>query len=417
MSKREPKDPKLPVRRQAVLASLLLTLAGSAVRGQPGTLLLEDGQFTEWTTEARVEGQTVSGAREPSGGNPGAHYRVIHLHRQQDPFSANVASTSFFGGGELDLSVFAPEDVLLVSLDHQAEEDETSLGVATEVGWLPLLRQAGEIRAPREPLRPIQLAETFGSSSLAVPLGSFRPPLDLSAGAPPAEIGFVLESTKAIGVEPKEVRFRMDNFRVLVETPPGEGITFNLTDGSHRWGMDPVIPYQITIENDGPARAGVELTEVVPVNTRFVVGASSAGWSCDPGPDEGGLCTFQVGDLATGERRSAVFAVRVLPGTPEAFEVFNEAGFAMTAGAARGRIPARSHGRCETSWDATGSPKECRISAFVLDIDALEHPVRCRAQKYTSAGPACCLSKVLGSTCDVCQAVCNAPCDEISISH
>jgi len=63
----------------------------------------------------------------------------------------------------------------------------------------------------------------------------------------------------------------------------------------------------------------------VPNASVFVAGRSTPGWSCDPGPGAGSRCTFPLGGLAAGDHRVVTFAVRVLEGTPEGFELFNDA--------------------------------------------------------------------------------------------
>ncbi len=73
-----------------------------------------------------------------------------------------------------------------------------------------------------------------------------------------------------------------------------------------------VVTYTLRVANYGNQGAsGVFLRETVPANTSFVPGASTPGWSCQPGPEAGGVCRLVHGELDTGETALVTFAVRL----------------------------------------------------------------------------------------------------------
>ena len=75
-----------------------------------------------------------------------------------------------------------------------------------------------------------------------------------------------------------------------------------------------IVVYAISYFNSGVGNStGVKLTEIVPRNTTFVADGSSA-WSCENGSvGAGTVCTFEIGELAAGERSAedVLFVVRV----------------------------------------------------------------------------------------------------------
>jgi hypothetical protein len=112
---------------------------------------------------------------------------------------------------------------------------------------------------------------------------------------------------------------------ILDDDAPSEDLVFRITDNGHRWGDDPVIPYEITVENNGPPQSGLVVTEIVPAYTVFVPAESTPGWVCEPGPDEGSACRFAIGELAAGGSHTLIFAARVVAGTPAEVEIYDEA--------------------------------------------------------------------------------------------
>ena len=72
------------------------------------------------------------------------------------------------------------------------------------------------------------------------------------------------------------------------------------------------IRYELRYRNAGTQGAtGVLLRESVPPQTTFEAAASTAGWSCLPGPQAGSVCRLELGTLEPGETGVARFAVRL----------------------------------------------------------------------------------------------------------
>lgn len=72
------------------------------------------------------------------------------------------------------------------------------------------------------------------------------------------------------------------------------------------------VIYTLTYVNDGNQDAtGVTITETVPAHTRFLPTASTPGWTCNPGPQAGSICTLSIGSLAAGRTGSALFVIQV----------------------------------------------------------------------------------------------------------
>jgi len=71
--------------------------------------------------------------------------------------------------------------------------------------------------------------------------------------------------------------------------------------------------YQIVVTNNGDqAAAASTLTDTVPSYTSFNAGASTAGWSCVPGPQAGAACSIAVPSLAgNGGSAAFLFAVTI----------------------------------------------------------------------------------------------------------
>jgi hypothetical protein len=314
----------------AMLGALLL-LGPGALSAQPAVTLLEDGDFAGWSTRPRNPAWEVSGSRQPSGGNPGPHYVVEHLHRSDGFFAPNVASETLYEGGSFELSALGGGGQLEMRLDLRGE-DPGSL-FPPELFWTPLLEQGGWLFSAPGHGASVPFSAGFSRSTLMVPRDAFRatreggpPRPDFSPGAPPFEVGFLIQTVAFAGAaSPLPIRGRVDNVRVRLLPAPAAGLTLELTDDGHRWGDDPVIPYRIVAGNSGPPTAELVVYEIVPSGTVFVAGESTPGWSCAPGPDAGSLCTFELGELATGASTELWFAVRVLPGIPDAYEILNQA--------------------------------------------------------------------------------------------
>ena len=197
---------------------------------------------------------------------------------------------------------------------------------------------------------------------------------------PPGQIGSPSEATVTI----------LDD-----ESVP-EGLAVSFLDHGHVWAEDPLIPYDITVTNSGPPVADLVLTEIVPVATVHVAAESTPGWECDPGPDEGSRCRFDVGDLPTGAGRSIAFAVEVVPGTPAGFEILNS--LEIRSGGGRAAAAARTPRNISSPVDGQIDCDLVNLTPSILD---------CRITRATGYDPLCCLSAFLGFPCpDICLVDC-----------
>jgi uncharacterized repeat protein (TIGR01451 family) len=95
-------------------------------------------------------------------------------------------------------------------------------------------------------------------------------------------------------------------------------ISVSKSDGGASGTPGGTITYAVTVSNIGNQGAtGVVLTEIVPANTTFNPGASSAGWVCAPNNNAGSTCTLAVGSLAGGGANVVRnFAVTVINPVP-----------------------------------------------------------------------------------------------------
>lgn len=103
-------------------------------------------------------------------------------------------------------------------------------------------------------------------------------------------------------------------------TPLDAAPDFQLTtsDGGATAVPGGSVSYALSYSNTGGQNAtGVALSTVVPANTTFNPGASTAGWTCTPNNNAGSACTFTVGSLAgAGASGSATYAVTVIDPVP-----------------------------------------------------------------------------------------------------
>ena len=78
------------------------------------------------------------------------------------------------------------------------------------------------------------------------------------------------------------------------------------------------VAYSLVVTNVGTQGAtGIVLTDVVPANTTFNPGASTAGWVCAPNNNAGSSCTLAVGPLAGGGAGATrTYAVTVVDPIP-----------------------------------------------------------------------------------------------------
>lgn len=95
-------------------------------------------------------------------------------------------------------------------------------------------------------------------------------------------------------------------------------LSISKNDGGATGTPGGVVAYTLTYTNTGNQGAtGVTLTDVVPANTVFNPGASTAGWACAPDNNAGSTCTLAIGTVAGGGATgSATFAVTVVNPVP-----------------------------------------------------------------------------------------------------
>ena len=108
-------------------------------------------------------------------------------------------------------------------------------------------------------------------------------------------------------------------------------LTLLKSDGGVSVAPGGSVTYTLSYANAGNQGAtGVVLTDVVPANTTFNAGASTAGWSCAPNNNAGSTCTLAIGSLAGGGAGgTASYAVTVgSPLAPSVTQISNQASVA-----------------------------------------------------------------------------------------
>jgi hypothetical protein len=196
---------------------LAVLLSASAAKGE---VKFEETEFAGWATGVfDFADRTVSGATQPTGGNPGAHYLVRHTH-EHFAFFANTASSVSFSPRRFDPAelVLASGPRFSVDLRFEVDHDGPQT-FSPSLYWAPALWQGETVY------------RFLGTESYVFAQGRFvhvevdlrpeqwligqRPPLDLSAGAPPVRLGLVLQSDVVVAAgEQGEVRIGVDNLRI-----------------------------------------------------------------------------------------------------------------------------------------------------------------------------------------------------------
>lgn len=108
-------------------------------------------------------------------------------------------------------------------------------------------------------------------------------------------------------------------------------LTLTKSDGGVSVAPGGGVTYTLGYANAGNQGAtGVVLTDVVPANTVFNPGASTAGWSCTPNNNAGSTCALAIGSLAGGGANgTANYAVTVnTPLSPSVTQISNQASVA-----------------------------------------------------------------------------------------
>ncbi len=295
-------------------------------------VVFEDGDFTGWATAAvfPTDG-LVSGVRQPSGGNPAAHYLVTHTHRPTDSAGFGVSSDSLFEGQSFDLPPVQAGARLEFQIDIRGEDPQPQL-LAPELHWRPVLVQNGR-KFRSQDIVSGPLPAGFHTDTMAVAREKFRAadggePLypNFSTTAPPMQFGMQVQSIAVVNANlypSRTIRVRIDNFRVRVLPPPAPGpdLWVTKTDGTDYFcdEDDPsecsVFPFQYTIRygNRGARLAsGVTLTDSLPKSlSGCFPGITCDDWQCTSRPFQGQTCKRAVRSLAPGESRELEFSVFV----------------------------------------------------------------------------------------------------------
>lgn len=98
----------------------------------------------------------------------------------------------------------------------------------------------------------------------------------------------------------------------FAETPTTASPILSITKTARFTEAKPgnVLRYTIKVFNTGNQDAQpTVITDTVPGNTVFNPANSTAGWSCNPDSSAGSVCSFTVGNLATGANATVDFAV------------------------------------------------------------------------------------------------------------
>jgi len=83
-------------------------------------------------------------------------------------------------------------------------------------------------------------------------------------------------------------------------------------DGGATAAPGATVSYLLTYSNIGSWQSdGVVITDTVPANTTFNLGASSGGWSCANGAPAGSVCTLSIGTVLTSTGGTRTFAVTI----------------------------------------------------------------------------------------------------------
>jgi hypothetical protein len=160
---------------------------------------------------------------------------------------------------------------------------------------------------------------------------------------------------------------RNEVFRIVMSNLQASGLAVNFSDqGLGTINNDDSMDVSITKDDGGASSfpggpiqyvlsfqnlsttghaGGVVLTDVVPPNTTFNPGGSSAGWSCTPNNNAGSSCTLGVGTVLAGGSGSRTFALNVSSSLATPATITNSASISdETAGVADTSLANNSDG-------------------------------------------------------------------------
>jgi uncharacterized repeat protein (TIGR01451 family) len=133
-------------------------------------------------------------------------------------------------------------------------------------------------------------------------------------------------------------------------------LNISKSDGGISTTPGSTVAYTLNYANSGNQGAtGVVITEVVPANTTFNAGASTAGWSCTPNNNPGSTCTLAIGTV-NGDTSSVsvTYAVTVANPVPAGVsQISNTATIADDGTNGTDPTPANNSGSDTTPVTAT----------------------------------------------------------------
>ncbi len=332
--------------------ALALALLWPAVAGaQNDPLIYLDTELVTQVWETVVTGsdtgESYTADREPVRGNPGG-FRSMHFDL---PAAAarvvptEITATHKYYGGVYNAAFAGALGGLVVTIDSRETSDE--LGGVTlthsfalfqdeEVFTVELADCCSADWNVHETTTRCLHPQDFENENLLQP--------DFSESGGEIFFGFRTEASNTAADGARSVDVGIDNFRVLTYDPTDPSCTGNpadlrihVTDSDHEWGVDPVIPFEITVVNEGGPSAAIAVSNRVPDGTTFDVAESSDGWDCRSTGSAGTTCTFPLGELAgDGTETTTTFAVRVDEGVEPMFGIYEDV---RLTSAGRKRLP------------------------------------------------------------------------------
>ncbi len=357
----------------AAASSLLFFGAVAGAADPPPPFVLLDTEFVEgdWSAQPFFNnGGVVTQQRSVTGGNPDAYRFMTH----DLPPLSSLSVFHRYEAGSYDPSTQGAIGGISVSFDD-IELQPPFVGAA--VGQLLVVWQGDAYFYAKQDLtytttdwrtrrlfclKPADFA----------PYGDELP--DFSAAGAPMRFGVIRSNTNNSTTTSYTTQHGLDNFRVAVhgaDNPGCDGEPADLrvykTDGRHRWSLDPVVAYTITVANVGGSASTARIYETVPWNSKFRAAQSTPGWQCGS-PDGGSTCILDLEALTPGASVEVTFAVKVANAIPVYWGLFNEV-LALGAGGISA-TEVTSPGPCDL-----GDP----LSANICDMLCAMYPLVCAA--------------------------------------
>jgi hypothetical protein len=220
MNRTSAKSNAASARTAARRAPVILLAGWLSAAAADAEVVFEETQFADWSTRvSALPDRTVSGAHQPTGGDPGAYYLVRHTHQFFPQFATSVVSASL-SPRALDPAEIGLDRNSRLSVDLRFDADGGSL-IAPTLSWAVLLQQ-GDILYRYSPPTGGTLSIQGSWVRAEVELLSERwvpsqpgPTLDLSLGALPVRLGLLLQSDVQVRpTERKEARIGIDNLQL-----------------------------------------------------------------------------------------------------------------------------------------------------------------------------------------------------------